>query len=286
MVGILQFFIPFGITIGGIIIWYAIMSALVERATPRTKNIAIAFEQAEIKMPLLNLTTILISVGLVLWLLASILFKFSIITEIFMLVPFVGIPFYVLRFFVNYKVKARKNKFLDQLEMALRLMSGGIKVGLSLPQAIAQITEEMGEPARSEFVRIVRMTRMGTSTTDALNELATRMPGSETMMLARVVGVQSQTGGSLSTILDHLAETIKERRMIQRKIASLTAEGRMGAIVLEGLPVMVGGFVLIFQKSMSTALMGTLIGHVVLGVVVFLEFMAIFVLNKMLEVKV
>ncbi|MHB8147847.1 MAG: type II secretion system F family protein [Vulcanimicrobiaceae bacterium] len=272
--------------IGGSLACYIVANAMVLREDPRATKAASLLELAGINRPVDIVATIIFGIGAFLWFVVALAMHLSVLFELLTLPLFEGVLFYLASFYIKRRVAKRRASFMDQLEMALRLMSGGVRIGLSLPQAMTHITEEMTDPARLEFRRVVTQTRVGVSMPDALDGLAERMEGNETLMLARVIRVQRQTGGSLSLILNHLAETIKERRQIQRKISALTAEGRIGALVLEALPVGVGFFVLVMEPPMGRALMGTLIGHIVLGWSVFLEIMAIYSLNKMLKVNV
>jgi tight adherence protein B len=121
---------------------------------------------------------------------------------------------------------------------------------------------------------------------DALDNLSKRMPSNETLMMARAIRIQSQTGGDLSKILEHLAETIKERRRIQRKIQALTAEGRASAAILSGLPPFLAGFISLTEPQMGHALLLTTPGHISLGIVCVLESLGIFTLMRMLKVDV
>jgi tight adherence protein B len=281
---------PLGIAlflaVGGSIGCYLVVSTMASQEHPRLKTLASLLELADITKPADVVVTAVFGTAAAVWFLASLVLHLSVVLEFVTMPMTVAAIFFVTSFFVKRKVAKRRATFMDQLEMALRLMSGGVRIGLSLPQAMTHITEEMTDPARLEFRRVITQTRVGVSTPDALDSLAERMAGNETLMLARVIRVQRQTGGSLSIILDHLAETIKERRQIQRKIAALTAEGRIGALVLEALPVGVGFFVLVMEPTMGKALMGTIIGHVVLVWACFLEFMAIWTLNNMMKVNV
>ncbi len=243
-------------------------------------------DMAHIAMRPDRIVTIVSGVGCTIWLIFVVTGHLNAIMAIVALPIILGGIAWLVRFFVNKRVLKRRDAFMDQLEMALRLMSGGVRIGLSLQRAMSHIITEMTDPARSEFERVIMQTRLGVELPDALDSLAERMTGNETIMLARVIRVQRQTGGNLSTILEHLASTIKERRHIQRKISTLTAEGRMGALVLESLPVGVALVLILVEHNLGSALLGTWIGHAALGLAGSLEFMAIFVLNKMLQVDV
>jgi tight adherence protein B len=112
------------------------------------------------------------------------------------------------------------------------------------------------------------------------------MPNNETLMVARVFRVQSQTGGDLARILDQLADTIKGRRQVYRKISTLTAEGKMSAWVLMAIPVGLGLFIATTQETMGHALLYTPIGHMTMLVVAGLETGAYFWLANLLRIKV
>jgi tight adherence protein B len=135
-------------------------------------------------------------------------------------------------------------------------------------------------------MRVVGQTNIGVSVYDALDTLAKRMPSGETMMMARAIRIQSQTGGDLGKILEHLANTIKERRRIQRKISALTAEGRASAGILSALPPFLSGFISLTEPAMGHALWFTAPGHVALLIVGVLEALGVAWLVRMLKVDV
>ncbi len=276
--------LAFVLALGGTIGCGVLTASMAARKTARWRAIVLAFETASLKRPPQRVITVAFGLGAALWFLVAVGCGMGLGLELLSFPVFAAGALFALKFYVGFKAARRRAEFLDQLEMALRLVSGGIRVGLSLPQAMAQITTEMKDPALTEFYRVIGQTRIGMPTADALDDLAERIPSSETKMLARVVRVQAQTGGSLSAILDHLAETIKDRRRIARKISALTAEGRVGALVLEALPIGVAAFIIVIERPMGQALLGTLIGHLVLGLVALLEVLAVWSLNRMLRV--
>jgi tight adherence protein B len=176
--------------------------------------------------------------------------------------------FLVIRLFVHFKVSKRLAEFNNQLEMVLRLIAGTMKVGLGLRQALISVVADMPDPARIEFMRVVSQTQIGVSLYDALDALNQRMPSQEMRMFAAVVRLQGRTGGNLSTVLENLAGTIKERRRLNRKMRALTAEARTSKYIITALPVFVGGFIMLTEPEMRQGLIGTLVGRGIMVVVV------------------
>ncbi len=225
-------------------------------------------------------------VSVVLWLAAAFVMRPSPVVA-FMLFPLcAGISSGGFWMLLQFKLRRRLDAFVQQLELALRLIASGVRIGLGLRQALTIVIEEMPDPAKYEYMRVVGQTNIGISVYDALDALSKRMPGNETMMMARAIRIQSQTGGDLGKILEHLANTIKERRRIQRKIRALTAEGRASAAILCSLPPFLSVFISITEPAMGKALWFTLPGHIALGIVAVLEALGVFFLMKMLKLDV
>jgi tight adherence protein B len=194
--------------------------------------------------------------------------------------------YFGLRRFVASKAAGRRKRFLPQLEMALRMMSSSLRVGLGLRQAIVVVTEELEDPARHEFVRVIGRTNIGISILDAIDEVADRMPSSEMSMSARAIRIQSKTGGDLAKVLEGVADTIRARRGLVAKMRSLTAEGRASGMIILALPLVIGGFIMLTQPAMAHSLFTTKIGLSALGLVAALECAAGVSLNKIMAFDV
>jgi tight adherence protein B len=189
---------------------------------------------------------------------------------------------------MNVRVRGylRLKNMQEQLEQVFRMVSGALRVGVGLRQALIMVADELPDPARREFRRVIGRCNIGIPMIDAIDEMAKTIPGSEMQMFARVIRVQQQTGGDLAAILETLAATIRDRRRVKRKIGSITAQGRFGAAIIAGLPLAVGGFVVFTQDSMAHALLHTTPGLGMLGGVFALEAAGIFTLMQILQLDV
>lgn len=180
----------------------------------------------------------------------------------------------------------RLKNLQDQLEVVFRTIAAAVRIGVSLRQALVLVADELPNPARREFRRVIGRCNVGIPLVDAIDEMARTTRGSEVLMFARVIRVQQQTGGDLAEVLESLGTTIRDRRRVRRKMSALTAQGRFGAIIIGGLPILIGGFVIGTQKDMAHALLHTTPGWEMLGGVAALEAMAIFTLSKILQLDI
>lgn len=225
-------------------------------------------------------------VGAVLWVVLLLLYRPGAIVAALMLPVVLALAVSGGMMFLRVRGDRRINSFNQQLELVLRMLAGALRVGLGLRQAVILVIEEVSDPARREFMRVIGRTNIGISIFDALDELAKNMPSHEMTMFARTVRVQSETGGDLARVLETLATTIRDRRRVMRKMGALTAQGRFGAFIIGGMPVLVGGFVVGTQPDMAHSLLHTQIGFIILGIVAALEAAAALSLAKILQFDV
>ena len=147
-------------------------------------------------------------------------------------VPILGAPA-----FLRFLARRRNKKFADQLGDTLMLMSGSLRSGFGVAQAIDSVAEEMDAPIGVEFQRAILEMRLGRDVESALDGIARRMDNEDFSWVVDAMRIHRQVGGDLAQILDQVAETIRARNRLRRQISALTAEGRLSGIVLSALPI-------------------------------------------------
>lgn len=164
----------------------------------------------------------------------------------------------------------RRAAFGDQLDESLQMIASALRAGHSLARALDTASREAPVPTSEEFARIVNENRIGRDLVDAMMTTADRMASQDFRWVAEAVAVQRDTGGNLNEVLDNVGATIRERNHILREVQTLSAEGRMSAMILMVLPIFVGlGMTLTNPGYMAPLFEGT-IGYVVLGAAVML----------------
>ncbi len=142
--------------------------------------------------------------------------------------------------FLNFKAKARKRKFEQQLPDTLTLLAGALRAGFSLMQAVDAVSQEVQNPMGKELRRVVSETRLGRELEDALDDTAERTQSADFAWAVMAIRIQREVGGNLAELLLTVAETMRQRERLRREVKSLTAEGRISAYVLGCLPPALG----------------------------------------------
>jgi tight adherence protein B len=179
-------------------------------------------------------------------------------------------------------VKARRDRakrleaFENQLPDALDLMSRSLRAGNPLMESFKFVADEMAPPISAEFSRGWSNVNYGVSLKASLADMIERTPSVSLRSLATAILVQRETGGNLAEILDKITGVLRQRAKFQRRLRTLTAEGRMSAWVLAAVPfVMAGiqnlinpGFMdVMFEEPTGRKIMMGVLGLMVVGMI-------------------
>lgn len=281
---------PFAIGIGAaasiVLLFWSFWERLLKGLAPLAERYRTQLDQAQIRLSREELLLIMLGATVALWTLYMFIARPAFVIAALMLPGTLAIVSYLTGSWIRGRIRKRLRAFNDQLEMVLRLLSSGLRAGLSIRQAFVLVIDELAEPAKLEFRRVVAQTNIGIGVNEALEALALRMPGDELNMMVRTIRVQTSTGGDLGKILDHLAGTIKDRRQIARKVKALTSEGTASGWVIGFLPVTVGLFIVTTQPHMRQAMLYTPIGIGALMLSGLLEFVGVFLVIQIVKLDV
>ncbi|SLK01454.1 type II secretion system F family protein [Arthrobacter sp. P2b] len=180
------------------------------------------------------------------------------------LLAFVMTPlsFYML---LTLLIVRRRRKFDAQVPDTLQMFSGGLRAGHSLLRAIDAAAQENEAPMSEELNRVVNETRIGRDLGDSLNQVAFRTNNDDFQSIARAIDIHREVGGDLAEVLDHVGETIRDRNQVRGQVRALSAEGRVSAIVLMALPIVMF-LVLVFSNELYRRVFTTTLpGYLMLG---------------------
>jgi tight adherence protein B len=163
--------------------------------------------------------------------------------------------------FVAFKARKRVKAFENQLPDLLVTMAAGLKAGHSFRQALQSVVDEDQPPASKELKRVLTETRLGRPMDQALVDMAQRIGSKNFEFVITAVAIQRQVGGSLASLFDMVADTVRNRQQFAKKIKGLTAMGRASAYVLIGLPFFVAGLLTLLNPDYMRPLWHTGTGH-------------------------
>lgn len=135
------------------------------------------------------------------------------------------------------RARNRRLKRLEaQLPDAVELIARALRAGHAFPTSLQMVSEELPDPLGEEFALVFEEVNYGLPVSDAMLNLAARVPVDDLRFFAVAVVLQRETGGNLAEILDNISQLIRERFKLYGTVRVLSAEGRASAWVMTLLP--------------------------------------------------
>ncbi len=138
--------------------------------------------------------------------------------------------------YVSLKKKQRMKRFEQQLPEALTLIARALKAGHAFTGGLQMLVQEFDDPISAEFGKVLNEVNFGVGLEEALTNLSERIDCQDLKFFIISLIIQKETGGNLAEILENIAHLIRERFKLHGHVRSLSAEGRLSAIVLMALP--------------------------------------------------
>ena len=155
----------------------------------------------------------------------------------------IGIPHFVVGYFIKRRLAKFTAKFPDAIELLVR----GLRSGLPISETIAVVGAEIDGPVGVEFRSIADKMKIGRTMDAALQETADRLGTPEFQFFVITIAIQRETGGNLAETLSNLADVLRKRGQMKLKIKAMSSESKASAYIVGALPFIV--FVMIWWIS-------------------------------------
>jgi len=198
------------------------------------------------------------------------------------LVAVVTFPFLALLFLR----KRRKQKFAEQFPGAIDIIVRSLRAGHPVPVAISMVARELPDPVGGEFGLIADEITYGSDLETAMRNMLHRVGGEDLPLFVTSVAIQATTGGNLSQILDNLSKIIRERFKMRRKIKGLSAEGRVGAWILNLTPFTLFTVVNAISPDFYGSVWDRPVTKIVLGGALVWMFIGNLIMRRMINFKI
>ena len=188
--------------------------------------------------------------------------------------------------YVKILRERRRLKFNEQLVDSLGTMSNALRAGFSINQAFESVVENGDKPISQEFSVLLQQMRVGMSFEDALASLDRRVQSDDLTLVCTSIDIARRTGGNLTEIFDRISETIRGRMRIERRVRTLTAQGRMQGIIVSAMPFVLGLAMTVLKPEVMKPFIMSLKGGICIGVAVVLVTIGWLIIRKIIKIEV
>ncbi len=177
-------------------------------------------------------------------------------------------------------------KFDEQLPDAIDIMRRAMQAGHPFSETLNLVAEDMEDPVSREFAITFADINYGNDVRRAMLGLLQRIPTVTVMALVTAILLQKETGGNLTENLENIGKVIRARYRFQRKVRTLSAEGRASAWVLALVPLGLFGVVSVTTPSYLPILLEEPVGQKMIGWAAVLALLGILWMRRIIRIDV
>ena len=187
---------------------------------------------------------------------------------------------------VHNKAKKRTEMIQEQLPDAVELMVRSLRVGHPFSSAIGVVAKEIPDPLGTEMGVVSDEASYGRDIGETLKHMADRMDLQDMRFLAVAVAIQQTAGGNLADILHGLAQVIRARFRLFRRVKAITAEAKWSGMFLSVFPLGALVMILLIQPGYYDDVRETSVFIPTCLVVAAFLTANIFVMRRLVDIKV
>ena len=179
----------------------------------------------------------------------------------------------------------RQARIEQQFSDLLQILINALKSGHSFMQALHSVKDELAPPLSDEFAQLIRETSMGYPLEDALQRLSSRVGSEDLDLIITAALIQRRVGGNLAEVLEQISTTVKERVRLKVTLKTVTAQGRLSAIILSGLPIGFAAILALMDPKALAVLMYDPLGQIILLAAVLMEVTGIIFIRRIVNIR-
>lgn len=218
----------------------------------------------------------LVIVPLLVWLLAGVLFA---------ILAAVVVAFAPRKIYVWLRAR-RLERIQEQLPDALQMLASSLRAGVGFAPAMEVLVQDGQPPLAQELALVLRQQHMGVRAEEALDSFAKRVPIVDAELFVSAVNISREVGGNLAETLATLADTLRRRLIMEKKVKALTAQGKLQGIVMALLPVFLIGYLSLMYADTMQPMFHSWHGWLVTGICLVMEYLGYRLCKKIMTIDV
>lgn len=264
---------------------HSVPLALTEQGSAWAERTRIQLERAGLAFKLHEYIALRMLAGLITFAVVLLLGRGTLLA-LLLGIPAGGVGYMLPAFYIRMRIGRQIQKFNDQLDGMLTMVSASLRAGFGLMQALDLAAEQLQPPMSTELRRLQRDTRMGASIEEALENLRERVGSYDLDVIVTAILIQRSVGSNLSEVMEKVAHTIRERVRIKGEINTLTAQKRLSGWIIGLMPAAFVVMMLAINFEYMSLLFTDPMGRLLLILAVALDIAGILVIRRIVTVDI
>ena len=211
--------------------------------------------------------------------------KGNIISFITFIFSFI-IGYYIYDIYLIIALKSRKKKIKNDMLRAVIVMNNAFKVGKSIIQAVAIVSNTLPRPISIEFKKIAEDMSYGLSADVAFNRFAKRVNLDEANFIASSLTILNKTGGNIVNVFSSIEKTLFDKKKLETDLKNSTAASDLVVKFLSIVPIIFIVLIYMVSPTYFDPLFNSILGYMIIGIIILMFSVYLYLLNKIMKVSV
>ena len=207
----------------------------------------------------------------------------------------IGIILFLFSFIIGYYLydiylifirKNFKRRVKNDMLRAVIVMNNAFKAGKSTLQAVEIASHDLPKPISLEFKKIYQDMTYGISVDVAFSRFASRVGLDEANYIATSLTILNKTGGNIVAVFSSIERTLFDKKKLESDLKNSTAASNLVVKVLMGIPILFVLVIYVISPNYFAPLFKSSLGYLVLFIITLMFLIYIYLLNKIMKVKV
>lgn len=176
----------------------------------------------------------------------------------------------------------RSRAVAAEVPAMIERVASELRAGGTIATAVSGIARS-GSLLAADCARMGARMSLGASLTDALHLWARERPAPGVDVAAGAFAMCATLGGRSADALEGVASSLRDRLAVAAEARAQSAQARMSALVVGGMPVLYIGWSAIADRRAFVALTGTPVGRVCVAVGITLEVLGVLWIRRILR---
>lgn len=211
--------------------------------------------------------------------------RFKLLNIFELVIPFV-VGFYILDIIYAYRYYKYRKRIEKDLLQAIIIMNNCFKSGRSITQAVNLVSQQLEGAIADEFKKMSLEISFGLDIEEVFKRFANRIKLEEAAYLTSSLSVLNKTGGNIIKVFTSIEKTLFSRQKLNLELKSLTGSSKLIMYVLTVMPILFILLITLINKDYFDPLFQSALGFVIIGLIIILYISYIFVVRKIMKVRV
>lgn len=195
------------------------------------------------------------------------------------------ISFFLPDIYLAILFNQKRKRIEDDLLRSIIIMNNAFSSGKNIMQAIMMVKTELDGPIQDEFEKIYLDITYGLSLDVVFKRFYERVKIEDVQYITTSLTLLNKTGGDIIRVFSRLEKSILERKNLRSELKSLTSSSRFVFKFLVFLPFIFAAIIFILNPTYFSPLVSSSLGIFMFVIILLLYVLYIWIVKKLLEVK-